>query len=198
MKERMEQAIMIGLLAAALGGLCSCQFLGRNLSLMNDTVRKAQADDVVVERGRGGVPAVAGSPISPAPTRAQRQVIVQQGETLTAIARKNGVTLSALCAANALSPASPIRSGQKLAIPSPSQSAQAQRRSTPAMARSAKVKAATKPSGGTYIVKSGETLSGIAARHHTTVSAILRANGMEADQAGRIRDGQKLTIPSGR
>ncbi len=200
MKERIEQAIVTGLLAASVGGLCSCQFLGKNLSLMNDTVSKARADDVVVEGGSGGMPVVAASPALPASTHGQRHVVVQRGETLSAIARKNGVTLSALCAANGISPASPIRSGQRLIIPSPSQGVQAgtgaaRQSSMPAMTRPAKVKAMARSLGDTYIVKPGETLSGIASRHHTTVSAILRANGMKNDQAGHIRDGQKLTIP---
>ncbi len=199
MKERIRQAIATGLLTAAVGGLFSCQFLGKNLSFLSDTVSKAKADDVVVEKGNEGVPAVAASP---AATREQQsQVLVQRGETLTAIARKNGVTLSALCAANGLSPESPIRSGQKLVIPSPAQSVQSsasQHRSAPVAARSTKAKTQAKPLGGVYIVKSGETLSGIAARHNTTVAAILKANGMKSDQAGHIRDGQKLTIPRGR
>ncbi|MFM8950986.1 MAG: LysM peptidoglycan-binding domain-containing protein, partial [Bacteroidota bacterium] len=42
-----------------------------------------------------------------------------------------------------------------------------------------------------YVVKKGETLSGIAARNKTTVAAIKKANGLKND---RINAGQKLII----
>jgi LysM repeat protein len=43
---------------------------------------------------------------------------VRSGDTLTAVARRYGVTLSALSAANGLSTSSKIRIGQRLRIPS--------------------------------------------------------------------------------
>ncbi|MEM7067508.1 MAG: LysM peptidoglycan-binding domain-containing protein [Pseudomonadota bacterium] len=46
---------------------------------------------------------------------------------------------------------------------------------------------------GAYAVQSGDSLSKIAARHGTTVSALKRANGLSNNT---IRIGQKLTIPS--
>lgn len=52
-----------------------------------------------------------------------------------------------------------------------------------------------KSSGGsssTYIVKKGDTLSGIAARYKTTVTKIKSANGLSSTM---IRIGQKLRIP---
>lgn len=209
----MRQFISTGLLAAVVGGLCSCQFLGKNLSFFRDTVGKAQTDDVVVESGRGGLPGAAvdtpppTTTLSHAPTsmaRGQRQVMVQKGDTLSSVARKNGVTLSELCTANGLTPSSPIRSGQNLIIPraQSKRTAAVERRREPMKARltkgKEKGKEAAKSRGYTYTVKPGETLGGIANRHNTTVSAILKANGMKADQAGHIRDGQKLTIPRGR
>jgi hypothetical protein len=49
------------------------------------------------------------------------------------------------------------------------------------------------PSYRVYKVKSGDSLSGIAARHRTTVSQIKKANGLRSDF---IREGQVLKIPS--
>jgi hypothetical protein len=49
------------------------------------------------------------------------------------------------------------------------------------------------PSYRTYRVKSGDSLSGIAARHRTTVSQIKKINGLRSDF---IREGQVLKIPS--
>ncbi|MFU8894557.1 MAG: LysM peptidoglycan-binding domain-containing protein [Luteolibacter sp.] len=43
-----------------------------------------------------------------------------------------------------------------------------------------------------YTVKRGDTLSGIASRHRTTVAALRRANGISGDL---IRPGQVLRIP---
>ena len=47
--------------------------------------------------------------------------------------------------------------------------------------------------GGDYIVKSGDTLSGIASSHGVTVSALREANGIKKDN--QLRAGQKLVIP---
>ncbi len=44
----------------------------------------------------------------------------------------------------------------------------------------------------TYVVRFGDTLSGIARKHGTTVAAIMQANGMSQD---RIEGNQKLIIP---
>ncbi len=57
-----------------------------------------------------------------------------------------------------------------------------------------KSKSTAKKSGGSrkYTVKKGDTLSGIASRHGTSVSKIKAANGLKSDM---IRDGRTLTIP---
>lgn len=53
--------------------------------------------------------------------------------------------------------------------------------------------AAVKP-GATYVVKSGDTLSHIAAAHRVRVADLKQINALKDD---RIRVGQKLTIPEG-
>jgi putative chitinase len=53
-----------------------------------------------------------------------------------------------------------------------------------------------KPSGGgSYTVRSGDTLSGIAGRYKTTVGALAQANHIS--DPNKIYVGQKLTIPGG-
>ena len=47
--------------------------------------------------------------------------------------------------------------------------------------------------GGEYVVKSGDSLSKIAAANGVTISALTEANGIS--KANQIRAGQKLTIP---
>jgi len=48
-------------------------------------------------------------------------------------------------------------------------------------------------SGGKYKVRPGDTLLGIARRHHVSLSHIKRANNLTS---GNIRAGQKLRIPA--
>src|SRR5262245_2218541 len=65
---------------------------------------------------------------------------------------------------------------------------------TPAPTATAKPSPTPKPTFRTYVVKSGDTLSAIAARFHTTVSAIAALNHL-ADP-GRLSVGQVLLIPN--
>ncbi len=109
---------------------------------------------------------------------------VKAGESLSKIAARNGVTTQELLKANnmTMKQASRIRPGQKLVIPG----------------KTSKAEAAASSSGSkgkTHTVKRGETLSAIAARNGVSTQALLKANGLTAQQASRIRPGQKLTIP---
>lgn len=51
--------------------------------------------------------------------------------------------------------------------------------------------------GGRYTVRSGDTLSGIAARHDTTVNAIMAANRGKIRNADLIYAGQTINLPGG-
>lgn len=74
-----------------------------------------------------------------------------------------------------------------------SKSAQPERAKTIAAAPKPKPSVAKpKPTSIRYTVKKGDTLSGIASRHGTSVSAIKSANRISGTL---IRDGQKLVIP---
>ncbi len=109
--------------------------------------------------------------------------VVKRGESISKIAARNGVTTQELLKANnmTMKQASRIRAGQKLTIPGKAVQESA------ATTRSSK--------GTTYVVKRGDSLSRIAAKHGVTVQELLKANGMSAKDAGRIHAGQKLTIP---
>ena len=109
---------------------------------------------------------------------------VARGDTLTGIASRHGVSTSALRAANGLTRGGrPIRPGQELIIPEASSS-------------SSKPAARGKRSGNAYVVKRGDTLSGIASRHGVSTAALRKANGLT--KGGRpIRPGQELEIPDG-
>jgi LysM repeat protein len=105
---------------------------------------------------------------------------VQPGETLSGIAEEYGVSVQALASANGIQPNAWVYAGQTLTIPGNGNSG-----GTPPSAPS---------TGGTYTVKAGDTLYGIAAAHRTTVQAIKTANNLNSDI---IYVGQRLTIPGG-
>jgi membrane-bound lytic murein transglycosylase D len=120
---------------------------------------------------------------SPARRHAENgSYIVQSNDTLWDIARAFGVSVDSLCAANGLSRRSVIRPGQRLSLPpnSASPAASPSRSST------------TDGWTGRYTVRSGDTLSGIAARHRVSVTALRRANGLTTS---RIYPGNTLTVP---
>ncbi len=108
---------------------------------------------------------------------------VKSGDSIAKIASRHGVTTQALLKANNMSmkQASRIRPGQKLTIPGKGGS----KSSNSGSSKGSK----------THTVKRGDTLSAIASKYGVTTQALLKANGMTAKQASRIRPGQKLTIP---
>ncbi len=106
--------------------------------------------------------------------------VVQRGETLSQIARRYGVSMTALAQANGINNPNFIYSGQRLSIPGASGGASS---------------GSSAASSGVHVVRPGENLSGIAARYGTTVSALARANGIA--NANHIYVGQRLVISSG-
>ncbi|WP_066589046.1 LysM peptidoglycan-binding domain-containing protein [Cellulomonas timonensis] len=119
---------------------------------------------------------------SAATAHADEAYTVRQGDTVSHIAARSGVSVQAITRANSLADASRIRVGQQLTIPSAS---------TPAPVASAPAPAA--PASTTHAVVAGDTVSGIAKRYGTTVAAIVSANSL--DSRALIRIGQSLTIP---
>ncbi|MFD6813778.1 lytic transglycosylase domain-containing protein [Enteractinococcus coprophilus] len=107
---------------------------------------------------------------------------VKAGDTLSAIAVRNGISLSTLLNANGLSMSSVIYPGQSLKLSGSSSSA----------APSKSSKSSASSSGGTYNVKSGDTLSGIAAKNNVSLSTLLNANGLS--QSSIIYPGQQLKL----
>ncbi len=114
-------------------------------------------------------------------TASAPQHVVQRGETLAGIARRYGVSLWGLARANGISNPSLIYAGQVLIITEAAEPVTAP------------------PSGGssttTYTVQRGDTLLKIALRYGTTVSTLMRLNGIS--DMDRIYAGQLLIVPSG-
>lgn len=113
---------------------------------------------------------------------ATREYTVKKGDTLSGIARSQGVALVELLAANSLNKASTIYVGQTLFVPQASSS-------------SASPSPASQPesvSSREVVVARGDTLSGIAARHRTTVKVIQSLNQLRGET---IYVGQQLLVP---
>jgi LysM repeat protein len=130
------------------------------------------------------------TPAPAAPATTGGSYTVTSGDTVSRIAARHGTTVSAIVSANGLDSRALIRIGQTLTIPGSGASGGGTQ-SAPA---AAPTQAAPTPSGGSsHTVRSGETVSGIAARYGTTASAIVSANGL--DSRALIRIGQVLTVP---
>jgi len=98
---------------------------------------------------------------------------VRWGDTLGGIAAKAGTTVPALLWINHLHDADHIRAGQVLNVPDPKRAG-----STIAV----------------YRVARGDTLGGIAARHGTSVAALVKLNRLRS--ADVVREGQILELAS--
>ena len=132
------------------------------------------------------------APVAPAvPEVGGSEYVVAKGDSLAKIAKKAGVSLKALQAANPGVVPTKLKVGQKLVIPAGGKVApEAGAKSTPAAASAA---AANDAGAGSYVVKSGDSLAKIAKAHGTTVKAIEAANGLTTT---KIKVGQKLKVPA--
>ncbi|WP_309383542.1 LysM peptidoglycan-binding domain-containing protein [Cerasicoccus frondis] len=129
--------------------------------------------------------------VAPSDPAGGRTYIVKKGDVLSKIARNNGVTLSEIMAVNGFTKdsANQLKIGQVILIPSESDSEPVAPVDSPSPTYAS---AQISEEGQAYTVQSGDSLSGIASRHGSSVSAIISANGLSSD---RIYVGQELLIP---
>jgi LysM repeat protein len=106
-------------------------------------------------------------------------VTVAPGDTLSAIAARNGTSVGAIARANGIADPDLVRAGTRLTIPSGGEAA---------------VVSASSPAGS-HRVRPGDTLGAIAARHGVGVAALASANGISDPNVLSV--GRTLTIPSG-
>lgn len=122
-------------------------------------------------------PPATGAPV-PLQTAVPAEITVAEGDTVSGIAQRFGLSTAEVLARNGLSWSSLIFPGQRLALPGATTQRTAER---PSIAR--------------HVVAPGETISGIAAEYGFTADDVLRANGL--DRASLIFPGQSVVLPGG-
>ena len=124
---------------------------------------------------------------------------VQSGDTPERIARRHGVRLSSLMAANNLDQQSArrLQIGQKLTIPGRDAKFIPAKKSGKSKKSSAvkNTAPAAVDADGKYTVQSGDTPERIARKHRVRLSELLKANNLDQQSARRLQIGQKLIIP---
>ena len=153
-----------------------------------------------------GVAKVAANAVAPPPVRTHR---VRAGDTLSGIARRYGVQVSDLSAANGMRSSSTIHPGDTLKIPGVFDAdtaggniaaartdivAQLPERQRGGVATVARPQA--KSSGPkVHVVRAGDTLWAVSKRYDVTVPALAAANGLQP--TADLRIGTRLAIPGG-
>lgn len=118
--------------------------------------------------------ALCATPVQSASPPEPATYIVQRGDTLSFIARRYNTTVQAIAELNDILNPDLIHPGQRLILPSTGDS-------LPSLAQ-------------IHIVQPGETLTRIASRYGTTISAIVAANALA--NPSLIFAGQRLAIPA--
>ncbi|WP_240606942.1 LysM peptidoglycan-binding domain-containing protein [Microbacterium sp. Gd 4-13] len=109
---------------------------------------------------------------------------VAPGDTVSGIAARHGLSTADLLRTNGLGWSSIIRPGQKIQLGSTD--------AAPAPAPTPEAAAPAPPAATGYTIRAGDTISGIARTHGTTIDAVLAANGL--DRSSIIYPGQVIAV----
>ncbi len=176
-----------------------------NDTVVSGTLHVPAGDTIRVPQGQGRAFKTAYAQLGEGETFSQQRQThfsykVKKGETLSQIARRYGVSESTLRSLNGLKKGK-LKAGRNLRIPNQGnvevavQDEPAAEETAPAKSKAkAKAKIAKAPAARTHKVKSGQTLSGIAAQYQVSVAALKKHNNLP--KSGLIKPGMKLKIPS--
>ncbi|HEY8241163.1 MAG TPA: LysM peptidoglycan-binding domain-containing protein [Kiritimatiellia bacterium] len=197
--------IVVGLHVVALGTFLFIQGCGTTKSTTAGV--EPPPAPVMPPAERQGVETLATTPalqppvaVEPAPAivepAAGSTYKIQNGDSLSKIAARFGVSSREIAELNNIKDPNKIRIGQQLLLPSyastsgaPAEPKPVKKKKTP------KAEPAPAVAGsGEYIVKSGDNLSKIASRNGTTVKALREVNSLKSDT---LQIGQKLVLPGG-
>lgn len=135
------------------------------------------------------VPATLPSAMRPAQSAAPAVYTIARGDTISAVAGRYGLDTFAVLKLNNLQANTIIYPGQKIKLTG-STPAPATKPAAPASSASV-----TSGSGRVYVVKAGDTLSAIAARHGVGLSELFKWNGLGMSSV--IYPGQKVKVGGG-
>ncbi len=140
----------------------------------------------VASEGKKPEPSPLITPEAPVPVSTGAEVhLVRRGDTLSVIAQSYGVSINALKDANNLR-SDLIQIGQRLLVPGVSASP------PPGEPENPSVAPVSIPGQVTHVVKAGENLTGIAARHGVNLQLLIGMNNIE--DPGSLKVGQILII----
>ena len=116
---------------------------------------------------------------------------VKRGETVTALARRYGVSARELREANSLSTTARLSVRQTLMIPTRTTTSLPATTAGRPVATTARATSSTPATPQVYRVRQGDTLFSIARQFSTTITELKRLNGLSSD---RIKIGDRLTV----
>ncbi|TQK19330.1 LysM repeat protein [Microbacterium sp. SLBN-154] len=174
----------LGLPATALGALAVAMLPAPAASadeaapLARESAGRTSLGEAASSTGRAPV-------VLPAHSAGPESVVVQPGDTISAIAARHGLRTTDVLALNGLGWSSVIHPGQVIRLTGAS--------AAPAAAAAPAAPAA--PAAATaYTVVAGDTISAIARRHGVSTQAVLDANSLQTSSI--IYPGQAIAIPS--
>jgi len=170
-------------------GLSTASVLALNGLGWKSTIFPGQTLKLVAGGATGTPIAATPAPAAPTPSTGGSYTIVS-GDTISRIASRLGVSTQSILSANGLTANTIIYPGQKLTIPGGSSTPVT---AAPAPRPTAPSNPAPVATAGSYVIQSGDTISGIAAKFGVTTQAILSANSLSLSSV--IYAGRTLVIP---
>ncbi len=169
--------------------------LEREVYSLTQSLRKLQDTTAVFTApAPATTPSAAATTPNPKPhvAKGAQTYTVRSGDTLNSIARRHGVSVTDLKAANRITGSDTIFLGSQIIIPAPTPAPQTAAAPKPSASPAPPAPASPAASGG-YVVRTGDTLSSIARKHGTSTDALMRTNNLS--NPDRLAIGQKLQIP---
>jgi soluble lytic murein transglycosylase-like protein len=133
--------------------------------------------------------------LAAAPASAAVQHTVQPGETLWSIAAANNLTTRTVAAFNGLSESAQVVLGSTINVPTVAEGASALQGGGAPQAAAPAASSGAPAVLGSYVVRPGDTLSGLAAGAGVATESMAAANGL--DPAAPLLVGTVLKLPSG-